>query len=284
MDIMKKFLKKVINKIFSILFQGVSIDNYKGSISHRSFDSMSSALLWMVNGVQSKYPEMSIKDKQVLEIGSGKFLSHPLAIKVLGADKIVSIDLHRQFNQKLAYLSYCQQIMAKKFFSGYIEPVKYLKTMDSIKNTNLDLGKLKKMGIVYLAPLDLHDYHKNESIDLIISYTVLEHVPPRDISGLLNKSVEILKDGGYFCHFIDLEDHKNPNKPFEFLKYDDWSDADCMSRGNRLRLNDWRAIFNDLNVEYEFISILQRSESLLPKGIKKELSNYTSGILVVGRK
>ena len=109
-----------------------------------------------------------------------------------------------------------------------------------------------------------------------MSYTVLEHVPPRDILNLLIKSIDVLKVGGYFCHFIDLEDHKDSiNKPFEFLKVKEWTDSDCFSRGNRLRLNDWEDIFNNIQeIEYEFVSILERDKSLLPPGIDKELCEW----------
>ena len=111
------------------------------------------------------------------------------------------------------------------------------------------------------------------------------------IKTLLVKSVGVLKEGGCFCHFIDLEDHLDPeHAPFEFLKEDDWTDIDCYTRGNRLRRQDWEGIFNQMdNIEYEFVSILRREAFFLPMNITEmggiEIKNKTvSGILVVGKK
>jgi hypothetical protein len=247
---------------------------------------MNSVLLWMIQGINKKYSEFNIQNIKVAEIGSGQFLSHPIGLKLLGAKEIISFDLYRQFNQKAASLSFKQQVMSKKTLSTFAEPSMYVEMLKKIKNTNLDLLKLNKLGIEYKAPFDLNNYTESKDFDLIISYTVLEHVPPSDINSLLMKSVETLNIGGYFCHFIDLEDHKDSeNNPFEFLNIEDWKDSDCFSRGNKIRVEEWRNIFNQIeNIEYEFISILERDKNLLPKGIVKILNNYASGILVVGKR
>ena len=286
---MKSFFKKILRRLRDIYFKtyyGLTFPTYKAALTNRSFDSMSSILLWMIQSINTKYPNFNLNDKKVGEIGSGQFLSHPIGLKILGAREIISFDLYRQFSQKAASLSYSQQVMAKKFFSGYCNPSKYIKIMEEITKTNLNLNKLNEYGIHYLAPFDLQYYQDNDTFDLIISYTVLEHVPPRDITKLLTKSIKTLKIGGFFCHFIDLEDHKDSkNNPFEFLSIDKWNDSNCFSRGNKLRVNEWENIFNEIpNMEYEFVSILERSQELLPRGIEKKLNNYASGILVVGKK
>lgn len=286
-------LKKLSNKIqrvivnsYSTVFYGVPFLTYKATLTNRSFDSMSSALSWMLHSIQKKYPDFKLDGKCVAEIGSGKFLSHAVGLKILGAKEVVSFDLNRQFDRKAAILSYDQQVMAKKIFSALVPSSIYSKKMDVIKKSNFDLVKLEKYGIKYLAPFDLHDYDKNGNFDLIISYTVLEHVPPAAISELLVKSIDTLKNGAFFCHFIDLEDHKDSqDNPFEFLRVDKWTDTDCFHRGNRLRLKDWEDIFYGIDdIEYEFVSVLVRDGDLLPNGIDKELSNFASGILAVGQK
>ena len=75
------------------------------------------------------------------------------------------------------------------------------------------------------------------------------------------------------------------NKPFEFLANKEWSEKNCFNRGNRLRLNDWKNKFDNIdNISYEFIKLLERDKSALPSSIQKIRENYTSGILVVGQK
>jgi len=244
----------------------------------------------MVDSLHKVYPDFELSGKSVAEIGSGQFLSHPVGFRVLGAEKIVSFDLYRQFNQKASYMSFSQQVMAKKIYSGYSSSSHYLRVMSEVKSTMLDISKLKQLGVEYRAPFDLLDYDGTK-FDLVMSYTVLEHVPPRDIKKLLVKSVEVLMEGGCFCHYIDLEDHLDPeHAPFEFLKERNWADKDCYSRGNRLRLLEWESIFNQVaNIEYEFVSILRREASFLPMDISEmremDIKNKTvSGILAVGKK
>ena len=38
------------------------------------------------------------------------------------------------------------------------------------------------------------------------------------------------------------------------------------------------------NIEYEFVSTLQRNKELLPKEVPNKINKHISGILVVGRK
>jgi hypothetical protein len=245
----------------------------------------------MMHSIKQQYQEFDLHNQEIAEIGSGKYLAHPIGLKLLGANRITSFDLHRQFNQKAASIAYLQQVMAKKIYSSNASPEIYLKIMEDIKSTNMDLDKLHQMGINYLAPYDLREYSTNNKFYLVISYTVLEHIPPNDINSLLEKSIDIISEGGYFCHYIDLEDHLNPTQaPFDFFKENDWSDKDCFSRGNRLRISDWTELFDKISgIDYEFITKFKRDASLLPMDINKlkesEIENYVvSGILVVGRK
>lgn len=287
-------IRKIINKILNFgckVFTGISFSVYKGAISNRSFDSMSSILLWMMAGLMEKYPEFKLTGAKVAEIGAGQFVSHPVAFLLLGVRKVVSFDLYRQFNQKASILSFSQNVMSKKTFSSFVSSEHYFKTISKIQDAKFDLNNLEALGIEYKAPFDLQNYEKNDDFDLITSYTVLEHVPPRDVLSLLTKSISILKRGGKFCHYIDLEDHLNSETaPFAFLSNDNWTDRDCYLRGNRLRINDWDSLFKAIsNIEYEFVRVVRREPSLLPdtmqiqsESIKKNIT--VTGILVVGRK
>ena len=199
----------------------------------------------------------------------------------------LSILINRvKFNQKAAYTSFNQNVMSKKFFLSKMPSTLYNIRLNEISHTNLKLKNLEKLNIFYYAPFDINNYGEHEEFDFCISYTVLEHIPPSDLQNFLESSIKILKPSGHFCHFIDLEDHKNPKEePFEFLKAKSWTNEDCFVRGNRLRLNDWKNIFDKIeNIEFEFIEVLERDKYKLPSGVPKSLSNFSSGILVAGKK
>ncbi len=284
-SILKKIVNKSLNLIFKFLYK-INYSTYKATLSNRSFDSMSAVLLWMVQGVKKEYPDFRLTNKNVLEVGSGQFLSHPLGLKILGAREVISIDLFRQFNQKAAMLSFQQNVMAKKIFCGEVHSGDYNQAIQQIQKSNLDLGLLEDIGIKYIAPMKLLDYSNHEDFELVISYTTLEHIPPNDIPLLFEKSVELLKKDGVFCHFIDLEDHKDSEKnPFEFLQYSNWTNLNCFSRGNRMRPSEWKDLLDKIdNIEYKFTYVLERDKDLLPKSIEKISDNYASGILLIGKK
>jgi hypothetical protein len=293
MDFYKLLIQKVINRILNIgckIFTRLSFSLYKGALSNRSFDSMSSVLLWMLDGLKEKYPSFELKDIKVAEIGTGQFLTHPVGFLLLGVSKVVSFDLYRQFNKAASVLSFSQNVMAKKIFSKYVSSDFYIKVMNGIESSKFDLIELEKCGIEYKAPFDLQDYKTDNYFDLIFSYTVLEHVPPNSIELLLVKSINVLKSGGKFCHYIDMEDHLNSKQPFDFLIQQDWGDEDCYLRGNRLRFGDWKNIFNKIsNIEYEFFHIIRREAHLIPQLVRSqpgfnEENIRVSGILVIGSK
>ena len=281
----KKIILFVLNKLY-VYFLGVDFFTYHSTSSNRSFDSMSAILLWMLGEIGKKYNDFEICGKDIFEFGSGKFLSHPIALKFLGAHNIVSSDILNQFDPKAAKLSFKNRIMAKKFFSSLITSKSFNETCIKIEETDFDLHRLSNMGIDYIAPVKMEDCNENNRFDLVLSYTTLEHIPPHSISNVLSSSLNLLKVGSVFCHFIDLEDHADSrNNPFAFLSVSEWSDSDCFSRGNRLRPSDWKVIFNSFdNIEYDFTIILKRDAELLPPNVENIEDNYSSGILVIGRK
>jgi SAM-dependent methyltransferase len=91
-----------------------------------------------------------------------------------------------------------------------------------------------------------------ESIDLICSYTALEHV--RYPSMTVKECFRILRPGGILVSVIDLGDHswygKNatyPDKVFDCLRYPEWlwnlMRWNRSSYVNRLRQSDWTRLF-----------------------------------------
>jgi ubiquinone/menaquinone biosynthesis C-methylase UbiE len=93
-----------------------------------------------------------------------------------------------------------------------------------------------------------------ESIDLICSYTALEHV--RDPFMTVQECFRILRPGGRLVSVIDLGDHsfygKNtsyPDRVFHCLRYSEWlwnlMRWNRSSYVNRLRQSDWVRLFTE---------------------------------------
>jgi SAM-dependent methyltransferase len=106
-------------------------------------------------------------------------------------------------------------------------------------------------------PVDFAEYDgqhlpmEGDSIDLIVSKSVLEHVPGHAVRGLLSEMNRVLRPGGLVVHSVDLRDHMQISGDLE--TFDDWLDAlrysdrlfqAMFSRRstfiNRLRTPEWR--------------------------------------------
>jgi SAM-dependent methyltransferase len=83
----------------------------------------------------------------------------------------------------------------------------------------------------------------NQSIDLVVSNSLLEHVP--DPEGAVRELARITKPGGFAIHGIDVADHRWYADPsisrLEFLTLE--SASPIVHHCNRLRLCDFESIF-----------------------------------------
>jgi SAM-dependent methyltransferase len=105
---------------------------------------------------------------------------------------------------------------------------------------------LNSLGITYLAPMDAAATGlPSESVDLVTSTEVLEHVPPGAIVGILRECARVLAPGGIASHLIDMQDHyafgDEHLSVYNFLRYSEraWRLIDSpFEPQNRLRLRD----------------------------------------------
>ena len=143
----------------------------------------------------------------VLEIGAGRDLAVPLALRKLGVAKIITSDVDR-----LARLDLIQHAAAR-ILAGEVR----LESWES----------LERYGILYRAPHYVTD--ADEKVDCSCSNEVLEHVPPDQLVRLLAGLRAVTS--GITTHSIDYSDHYARSdgslSRFNFLKYDDaqWSTA-----------------------------------------------------------
>lgn len=121
------------------------------------------------------------------------------------------------------------------------------------KSSNLD-DFFSQTNIVYHAPGDASKTGLEEnSVDLVYSHAVLEHVPKKIIYDLTIESKRVLKSSGVAYHLIGLHDHyssfdKKVTK-VNFLKYPEWLWSffvkNKISYHNRLREKHFLNIFEE---------------------------------------
>ncbi len=164
----------------------------------------------------------------VLEIGAGRDLAVPLALRRFGVAKVIASDVDR-----LARLDLIQHA-ARRILAGHFR----LESWDH----------LERFGISYRAPHDVTE--ADLKVDCSCSNEVLEHIAPDQLVRLLAGLRAVTT--GITTHSIDYSDHYARSdgnlSRFNFLKYDDaqWRPFNSgWQYVNRLRHSDYVRLFRE---------------------------------------
>ena len=215
-----------INHLYGSLQKNYYSDGVKYGFNELFFK------LDLINNFQPAFN--SNLNKNALEIGTGYFIVQPIILKLLGWEKILTVDITRDINYKAVrrQLHYLLQ-------DSYISKIKKLSTLDSYEFSNivevLKISKtldhiLEKCNIIYLAPYNFEDIEAyGIKFDFIFSQVVLEHIPQDILNKLFFYMKKWLKEDGYVVHIINFIDHfTNPGffgdkkiPEFNFLQYSD---------------------------------------------------------------
>lgn len=149
----------------------------------------------------------SVKGATVMEIGTGWFPTIPILQCLGGARQVYMTDLNR-----------------------HMDDVSFASTLDFL-NSSLPqeprlsaIGGVKDLPLTYLAPFRLDDI-PDGSIDLVTSRTVLEHIPPVQLSQLLTDLRPKLSPDACMVHLVDHSDHlEHRDKSISKVNFLTWSD------------------------------------------------------------
>jgi SAM-dependent methyltransferase len=195
-----------------------------------------------------------------LEIGTGRRVNTPLAFWLLGAQKVITVDLNPYLKFELVKedINYIRanQSSIEKLFAGSIVNNR-LKSLIEFTNYEYSIADILKFcGIEYIAPADATNLPlPSQCIDFYTSYTVLEHIPPNILTEIFKEGNRVIKNGGSFIHRIDYSDHFSHSdksiSSINFLQFTD-SEWDKIAGNrymymNRLRHDDFLALFNEAN-------------------------------------
>ena len=221
----------------------------------------------------------SLEGKTCLEIGSGRVLSHSLVCHLLGAKKVISVDLNRIARPSNLSISINNSVLSiiRDQLSCLQKHEKIRERLDnlvSIKNYSFET--LQSLGIEYKAPFDLLKNELGTKVDFIYSNSVLEHVPAKDAPLVMEKLKNLLTNDGFMIHCVHLEDHKARRQtPFDFysISSTNFSKQDENNRGNRLRKNQWISILKSLKIKYKIFYNWKRRADCIPTQVDASI-NY----------
>lgn len=195
-------------------------------------------------------------DKDCLELGTGWSPVIPLVFYLSGCKSLLLIDGQRLMDDH-TFQETCKQLMDhSKEISAKIKLEEH-----SVKNKLSKLATmplrsaLTEINCNYLAPYDLLNTDiPDQSVDIITSRAVLEHIPPEIVKNLFYQFKKLLRKDGAMCHIIDNSDHWEHNDKsisrLNFLKYSKSafniiSSMNPLDYQNRLRHSQYKKMLED---------------------------------------
>ncbi|MEO0529102.1 MAG: methyltransferase domain-containing protein [Planctomycetota bacterium] len=195
--------------------------------------------------------------KTIMEIGTGRMVTIPLAYWLMGAERTYTFDLNpylrpELIHESVTYIVDHREEVADRF-GELLDRDRFEKLIDFARPESFDCTELLRVaGIEYRAPADAAETGlPAQSIDFHTSFTVMEHIPPAVLQAILVEGDRLLRPGGLAIHGIDYSDHFAHSDTsitrVNFLQYspgewERWSGNRYMYM-NRLRHDDYLATF-----------------------------------------
>lgn len=191
-------------------------------------------LFLKLNLIELAEDDAGINRKNALEIGTGYFLIQPIILKLLGWNRIITLDITRDLFysavRKQISLLLQEKYLSKIRKSSRLAPGELNNLLRKLKEAKSLEQVTEICNIIYIAPYDFDDIARYElKFNLIFSQVVLEHIPPNILSELFHHTKTLLSSTGKIVHTVNFTDHfANPGffgdkriSEFNFLQYSD---------------------------------------------------------------
>jgi SAM-dependent methyltransferase len=256
----------------------------------------------------------SLEGITAFEIGTGWHPVVPVLLSLLGAERIITVDMNHWLSAKSVHETLSKMAglwdRIDRDFSelepGVSRRLANLREIAGIKplrdSDALDL--LASLGIEYRCPLDAAATSlPDDSVDLVISTNVFEHIPPDVLDGIVTESHRILRPEGFHAASINPGDHfaigREEITAVNFLKYGPrawhWIGGSGLAYHNRLRCVDYERMIrkqgfeiaqSDTEVEPTALAALERGELVPHPDYEAYTNEQLAGhvIHLIGRK
>jgi len=268
MAIMNWKTKAKIQNLISLLPSSLSYDVYYsiqrkfGSLKDTNLSPISRLIAGLETVKRIEQSGRSPVGATFLEVGTGRRINTILAFWLLGAEKIITVDLNPYLKEELvrADLSFIvkNRLAVEKLFDGKIFNNRFNALLEIVQSPYLVRDLLGFLNIEYIAPGNAsHLKLPNNTIDFHTSYTVFEHIPCNILRDILIEGKRVLKANGIFVHKTDYTDHFSHSdktiSAINFLQFNDEEWARIAGNRymymNRLRHDDFLKLFSDLDIE-----------------------------------
>ncbi len=201
-----------------------------------------------------------LMNADVLEIGPGSNLGVSILMLLAGAKSVTCLDAVPLALSKSSQALYPALVARAAQF-----PDTYLVAPTLLERARQDpegLARELLKRINYRAPEDIGATTlPDASQDFIFSHSCFEHFA--DPTGAIDQIARLLRPGGIASHQIDLRDHRNFDRPLDFLAHSDLAWRMATSHAphrvrNRWRVSEYRAGFEKPGLEVVYIEAVHR--------------------------
>lgn len=185
----------------------------------RSFDQTAGRVLSHLFYCYKK--QLNLTNKKSLVFGTGNFLTEAYTLHLLESQDVSTFDIQNLVNHSANIDALKHNNMFMRATEHLIDPAvrDNFKRFQKENNTELLRTKISKIKTITNPNGITQAFIKPNSIDLIYSYNVFEHIPLTDQVGIWTEFTKILAPGGKVIIYIDYSNHHDPIKsPFRHLK------------------------------------------------------------------
>jgi predicted SAM-dependent methyltransferase len=211
--------------------------------------------------------------RDFLEVGTGWMPVLPVCFSLGGASSCTTIDSVRHMNPRLTFrmLAGLEEYLPKIAAASQRPLEQVEKDYRNLRQAPTLAAMLERARIRYISPADACATElAADSVDVVFSNNVFEHVSGDILSGILRESSRILKPGGLSMHSVNCADHYAYfDRNITFVNYLTYSDREWqfwnnkIQYQNRLRPQDYVDLAMKAGLEVKICKMRMREE-LLP--------------------
>jgi SAM-dependent methyltransferase len=198
-----------------------------------------------------------VQDATCMEIGTGWRPFIPFVLSLLGARRVITLDVNPWLNKRYAFETF--QALGKHLESvadrtGAVLDSLHQRYLGSAPSEHTLDALLAGLRVEYVYPGDATDTGiPDGTVDLVVSSNVLEHIAVETLRRIQDESYRILKPGGLAVHRFGPADHFALVDPSitraNFLQFSarqwKWYGGSGLAYHNRLRCVQYDRLFSE---------------------------------------